>query len=71
MTRDSGAPLYEFFAGGGFARLGLEPDFAGLAGARSRLGLFRVVVVSSKTQQHRVIPREPLEVSSHCPRNLS
>jgi DNA (cytosine-5)-methyltransferase 1 len=28
MTRDSGAPLYEFFAGGGFARLGLEPDFA-------------------------------------------
>jgi len=27
MTRDSGAPLYEFFAGGGFARLGLEPDF--------------------------------------------
>ena len=28
MTRDSGAPLYEFFAGGGLARLGLEPDFA-------------------------------------------
>ena len=28
MTRDSGAPLYEFFAGGGFARLGLQPDFA-------------------------------------------
>jgi DNA (cytosine-5)-methyltransferase 1 len=28
MTRDSGAPLYEFFAGGGFARLGLAPDFA-------------------------------------------
>jgi len=27
MTRDSGAPLYEFFAGGGFARLGLAPDF--------------------------------------------
>ena len=27
MIRDSGAPLYEFFAGGGFARLGLEPDF--------------------------------------------
>ena len=28
MTRDSGAPLYEFFAGGGLARLGLAPDFA-------------------------------------------
>src|SRR5512143_123397 len=27
MTRDSGAPLYEFFAGGGLARLGLAPDF--------------------------------------------
>jgi hypothetical protein len=27
MLRDSGAPLYEFFAGGGLARLGLEPDF--------------------------------------------
>jgi len=27
MQRDSGAPLYEFFAGGGLARLGLEPDF--------------------------------------------
>lgn len=28
MQRDSGAPLYEFFAGGGLARLGLEPDFS-------------------------------------------
>jgi DNA (cytosine-5)-methyltransferase 1 len=28
MTCDSGAPFYEFFAGGGLARLGLEPDFA-------------------------------------------
>lgn len=28
MQRDSGAPVYEFFAGGGLARLGLEPDFA-------------------------------------------
>jgi DNA (cytosine-5)-methyltransferase 1 len=28
MDRDSGAPLYEFFAGGGLARLGLAPDFA-------------------------------------------
>jgi len=28
MHRDSGAPLYEFFAGGGLARLGLAPDFA-------------------------------------------
>ena len=28
MHRDSGAPLYEFFAGGGLARLGLEPDFS-------------------------------------------
>ena len=28
MQRDSGAPLYEFFAGGGLARLGLEGDFA-------------------------------------------
>lgn len=28
MQRDSGAPLWEFFAGGGLARLGLEPDFA-------------------------------------------
>jgi len=28
MQRDSGAPLFEFFAGGGLARLGLEPDFA-------------------------------------------
>ncbi|MBL8544707.1 MAG: DNA cytosine methyltransferase [Hyphomonadaceae bacterium] len=27
MTCDSGAPLYEFFAGGGLARLGLQPDF--------------------------------------------
>lgn len=27
MQRDSGAPLWEFFAGGGLARLGLEPDF--------------------------------------------
>jgi DNA (cytosine-5)-methyltransferase 1 len=27
MQRDSGAPFYEFFAGGGLARLGLEPDF--------------------------------------------
>lgn len=27
MQRDSGAPLLEFFAGGGLARLGLEPDF--------------------------------------------
>ena len=27
MQRDSGAPLYEFFAGGGLARLGLAPDF--------------------------------------------
>src|SRR5262245_7011451 len=28
MQPDSGAPLYEFFAGGGLARLGVEPDFA-------------------------------------------
>lgn len=28
MQRDSGAPLWEFFAGGGLARLGLEPDFS-------------------------------------------
>jgi DNA (cytosine-5)-methyltransferase 1 len=28
MQGDSGAPLLEFFAGGGLARLGLEPDFA-------------------------------------------
>jgi DNA (cytosine-5)-methyltransferase 1 len=28
MQRDSGAPVWEFFAGGGLARLGLEPDFA-------------------------------------------
>lgn len=28
MQRDSGAPVYEFFAGGGLARLGLAPDFA-------------------------------------------
>lgn len=28
MQCDSGAPLWEFFAGGGFARLGLEPHFA-------------------------------------------
>lgn len=28
MQRDSGAPLYEFFAGGGLARLGLTPDFS-------------------------------------------
>ncbi|MBL8537516.1 MAG: DNA cytosine methyltransferase [Hyphomonadaceae bacterium] len=28
MQRDSGAPLFEFFAGGGLARLGLEPDFS-------------------------------------------
>ena len=28
MTCDSGAPFYEFFAGGGLARLGLAPDFA-------------------------------------------
>ncbi len=28
MQRDSGAPLLEFFAGGGLARLGLAPDFA-------------------------------------------
>ena len=27
MQRDSGAPLYEFFCGGGLARLGLETDF--------------------------------------------
>jgi DNA (cytosine-5)-methyltransferase 1 len=27
MHRDSGASAYEFFAGGGLARLGLEPDF--------------------------------------------
>jgi DNA (cytosine-5)-methyltransferase 1 len=27
MQRDSGAPLYEFFAGGGLARLGLAGDF--------------------------------------------
>jgi len=27
MQRDSGASLYEFFAGGGFARLGLAPHF--------------------------------------------
>lgn len=27
MDRDSGAPLFEFFAGGGLARLGLEPGF--------------------------------------------
>lgn len=27
MQRDSSASLYEFFAGGGLARLGLEPDF--------------------------------------------
>jgi DNA (cytosine-5)-methyltransferase 1 len=27
MDRDSGAPFYEFFAGGGLARLGLEPAF--------------------------------------------
>jgi DNA (cytosine-5)-methyltransferase 1 len=27
MQCDSGAPLLEFFAGGGLARLGLEPDF--------------------------------------------
>jgi DNA (cytosine-5)-methyltransferase 1 len=27
MQRDSGAPVWEFFAGGGLARLGLEPDF--------------------------------------------
>jgi DNA (cytosine-5)-methyltransferase 1 len=28
MHRDSGAPFYEFFAGAGFARLGLEPEFS-------------------------------------------
>lgn len=28
MQRDSGAPLLEFFAGGGLARLGLEPEFS-------------------------------------------
>lgn len=28
MQRDSGAPLYEFFAGGGLARLGLADSFA-------------------------------------------
>jgi len=28
MQRDSSASLYEFFCGGGLARLGLEPDFA-------------------------------------------
>ena len=28
MQRDSGSPFLEFFAGGGLARLGLEPDFA-------------------------------------------
>lgn len=28
MDRDSGAPLYEFFAGGGLARLGLDGDFS-------------------------------------------
>jgi DNA (cytosine-5)-methyltransferase 1 len=28
MQRDSSASVYEFFAGGGLARLGLEPDFA-------------------------------------------
>lgn len=28
MQRDSGAPLYEFFAGGGLARLGLSDDFS-------------------------------------------
>jgi DNA (cytosine-5)-methyltransferase 1 len=27
MDRDSGAPFYEFFAGGGLARLGLEAEF--------------------------------------------
>lgn len=27
MQRDSGAPLFEFFAGGGLARLGLAPNF--------------------------------------------
>jgi DNA (cytosine-5)-methyltransferase 1 len=27
MQRDSGAPLFEFFAGGGLARLGLDPNF--------------------------------------------
>jgi len=27
MQCDSGAPFFEFFAGGGLARLGLEPDF--------------------------------------------
>src|SRR5262245_35873602 len=27
MQRDSGAPLYKFFAGGGLARLGLEGEF--------------------------------------------
>jgi len=27
MQRDSGAPFLEFFAGGGLARLGLEPEF--------------------------------------------
>ncbi len=27
MQCDSGAPFFEFFAGGGFARLGLTPDF--------------------------------------------
>jgi DNA (cytosine-5)-methyltransferase 1 len=28
MQRDSGAPLFEFFAGGGLARLGLEGEFS-------------------------------------------
>ncbi len=28
MQRDSGAPLLEFFAGGGLARLSLEPEFS-------------------------------------------
>jgi DNA (cytosine-5)-methyltransferase 1 len=28
MQRDSGASFYEFFSGGGLARLGLSPDFA-------------------------------------------
>ena len=28
MQRDSGAPLYEFFAGGGLARLGLQDAFS-------------------------------------------
>ena len=54
MQRDSDAPLYEFFAGGGLARLGLEPDFSCVFANdidRAKIGAYRAAFGDAHLRQ--------------------